>query len=143
MDYKKCLEQFNEAKNEYKDLLRQQRFSFVAKHLKEFDMANVRKIDAIKWDWNPLWHIVSNDKCLLATKRPKLPWLHSFEEVEIIVGNLLWRKKPFKSVPWEVQLVKVFFWHSFNKDVSCAYTLQGTSNASIKKMKIGEYHSTW
>jgi hypothetical protein len=36
-------------------------------------MANARKIEAIKWDWNPLWHIVSNVKCLPMTERPKLP----------------------------------------------------------------------
>jgi hypothetical protein len=54
--------------NEHKDLLRQQRFGFAAMHLKEFDMANAKKIKAIKWDWNPLWHIVNNDKCLFVTK---------------------------------------------------------------------------
>jgi hypothetical protein len=36
-------------------------------------MANARKIEVIKWDWNSLWHVVSNEKCLFATKRPKLP----------------------------------------------------------------------
>jgi hypothetical protein len=51
---------------------------FVIKHLKEFDMANARKIKAIKWDWNPLWHIVCNDKCLLMTERPKLLWSYFF-----------------------------------------------------------------
>jgi hypothetical protein len=35
--------------------------AFVAKCLKEFDMANQTKIEAIKWDWNPLWHIVTNE----------------------------------------------------------------------------------
>jgi len=30
-------------------------------------MANARQIEAIKWDWNPLWHIVNNDKCLPMT----------------------------------------------------------------------------
>ncbi len=105
-------------------------------------MTNVRKIEAIKWDWNPLWHIVSNDKCLLATKRLDLPWLHSFKEAEIIVGNLLQKETPFKSVPWEVWLVNVFCWHLFNKDVSYVCSFQGTSNASIRKMKIGEYHLT-
>jgi hypothetical protein len=89
LEYQKCLQRFNGVENEHKDLLKQQRFGFVVKHLKEFDMTNVRKVEAIKWDWNPLWHIVSNDKCLLATKRLDLPWLHSFKEAEIIVGNLL------------------------------------------------------
>ncbi len=60
-------------KNEHKDLLRQQRFGFVAKCFKEFDMANAKKIEAIKWDCNPLWHLVNNEKCLPTTKRPKLP----------------------------------------------------------------------
>jgi hypothetical protein len=36
-------------------------------------MANVKKIEDIKWDWNPLWHIVNNDKWLLVTERSKLP----------------------------------------------------------------------
>jgi hypothetical protein len=36
-------------------------------------MANVKKIEDIKWDWNPLWHIVNNDKCLLVTERSTLP----------------------------------------------------------------------
>ncbi len=65
-------------------------------------MANARKIGAIKWDWNPLWHIFSNDKCLPMTQRPKLPWLHSYEEAKLITSNLLWRKTFFRSVPWEV-----------------------------------------
>jgi hypothetical protein len=34
---------YNEAENEHKDLLRQQRLGFVAKHFKEFDMANAKK----------------------------------------------------------------------------------------------------
>jgi hypothetical protein len=72
-------------------------------------MANAKEIEAIKWDWNPLWHIVSNDKCLLVIERHELPWSHSFEEVEIIINNLLQRKIPSKNVPWEVQLIKVFF----------------------------------
>jgi hypothetical protein len=80
------------VKNEHKDLLKPQRFGFVVKCLKEFDMANPKRNEAIKWDCNHLWHIVNNDKCLLATKRPKFPWLHFFKEVEIITNNLLWRK---------------------------------------------------
>jgi hypothetical protein len=80
LEYQKFLQWFNEAKNEYKDLLRKQGFGFVVKCLKEFDMANVKKIKVIKWDWNPLWHIFNNDKCLPMTKRPELPWLHSFAE---------------------------------------------------------------
>ncbi len=66
LEYQKHLQRFNEAENEHKDLLRQQRFGFVAKCLKEFDMANAKKIEVIKWDWNTLWHIISNEKCLLA-----------------------------------------------------------------------------
>jgi hypothetical protein len=42
------------VENKHKDSLRQQRFGFVAKCLKEFDMANAKQIEAIKWDWNPL-----------------------------------------------------------------------------------------
>jgi hypothetical protein len=65
-------------------------------------MANARKIEAIKWDWNPLWHIVIDDKCLPMIERPKLPWSHSFERAEIIASNFLRRKTHFRSVPWEV-----------------------------------------
>jgi len=110
LKYQKCLQWFNEAKNEHKDNLRQQRFSFVVKRLKEFDMANARKIEVIKWDWNLLWHIINNDQCLPMTERPELPWLHSSKEAKIIACNLLQRKTPFKNVPWEVWLVKVFFY---------------------------------
>jgi hypothetical protein len=35
------------VENEHKDNLKQQRFDFVTKYLKEFDMANARKIEAI------------------------------------------------------------------------------------------------
>ncbi len=70
-------------------------------------MANARKIKAIKWDWNLLWHIVNNDKCLPMTKKP--PWSHFFEEAKIITSNFMRRKTPFKSLPWKVQLIKVFF----------------------------------
>jgi hypothetical protein len=73
LEYKKCIQWLNEAENEHKDLLKHQRLGFVVKGLKEFDMANARKIEAIKWNWNSLWHVVSDDKCLFVTKRPKLP----------------------------------------------------------------------
>jgi hypothetical protein len=76
------------------------------------------------------------------TKRPKLPWLHSFKEAEIIACNFLQRKIPYKNVPWEVQLGKGFFLRSLDKDVGCAYPFQGANIASIRKMKIGEYHLT-
>ncbi len=54
LDYQKHLQQFCEAKNEHKDNLKPQMLAFVAKCFKEFDMANVTKIEAINWDWNPL-----------------------------------------------------------------------------------------
>jgi len=38
---------------------------------------------------------------------------------------------PYRSVPWEVMLVKVFFWLMFDKDFSCACPLQGASRDSI------------
>jgi len=44
----------NEQKTNIRIYLKQQRLSFVAKGLKEFDVANVKKIEAIKQDWNPL-----------------------------------------------------------------------------------------
>jgi hypothetical protein len=47
LEYQKCIQQFNEVENKHKDLLKHQRFG-IAKHLKEFDMANARKIEAIK-----------------------------------------------------------------------------------------------
>jgi hypothetical protein len=50
LEYHKHLQQFNEAENKHKDLLKQQWFGFVAKHFKEFNMANARKIEVIKWD---------------------------------------------------------------------------------------------
>jgi hypothetical protein len=81
LKYQKCLQWFNEAENKHKDLLRQQRFGFVVKHFK-FDMVNERKIEAIKCDWNPLWHTVSNDKCLPMIERPKLPWSHSSKRLK-------------------------------------------------------------
>jgi hypothetical protein len=62
-----------EVKNEHKDLCGQQSQAFVAKCFKEFDTANAKKIEAIKWDCNLLWHLISNEKCLPTTKRPKLP----------------------------------------------------------------------
>ncbi len=46
LEYKKCLQRFNEVENEHKDLLKHQRFG-IAKHFK-FDMANARKIEVIK-----------------------------------------------------------------------------------------------
>jgi hypothetical protein len=73
LEFQKCLEQFNEVENKHKDLLRQQRLGFVVKCLKEFDMANVRKTEVIKWDWKSLWHVVNNEKCLFVIERPKLP----------------------------------------------------------------------
>jgi hypothetical protein len=106
-------------------------------------MANARKFETIKWDWNLLWHIVSNDKCLHVIKRLELPWSHSFEEAEIIANNLLQKKTTFKNVPWEVWLRKVFFWHSLNNNVSCAYPFQGTNNIAMRKKRMGEYHLTW
>jgi len=47
LEYQKHLQWFNEAENKHKDLLRQQRLGFVAKCIKEFDMA--KKNGAIKW----------------------------------------------------------------------------------------------
>ncbi len=59
--------------NEHNENLRHQRFNFVTKHLKEFDMANVKAIEAIKWDWNPLWHVVNNEQCLPTMNRLEFP----------------------------------------------------------------------
>jgi hypothetical protein len=46
-DYEVSKNDYNEAKNEHKDLLRPQRFGFVIKCLKEFDMANPKRNEAI------------------------------------------------------------------------------------------------
>jgi len=73
LEYQKYLQWYNEAKNKHKDLLRHQKLGFVVQCLKEFDMANVKKVEVIKWDCNPLWHIVTNDKSLPVIERPKLP----------------------------------------------------------------------
>jgi len=43
LEYQKCLQWFNEVENKHKDLLKQQRLGFVAKCIKEFDMANAKK----------------------------------------------------------------------------------------------------
>jgi hypothetical protein len=61
------------VESEHKDLLKQQRLGFVTNHFKEFAMANAKTIEAIKWGWNPLWHIVNNDKCLHVTERLEVP----------------------------------------------------------------------
>jgi hypothetical protein len=61
----------------------------------------------------------------------------------MIVNNLLRRKPPFRSVPWEVQLIKVFLKHFLDNDDKCAYPFQGANNGSIRKMKMGEYHLAW
>ncbi len=42
------LQRFNEAENEHKDLLKQQRLDIVAKHFKEFNISNAKKKEAIK-----------------------------------------------------------------------------------------------
>jgi hypothetical protein len=76
-------------------------------------------------------------------KRLELLWSHSSNEAEIIACIFLRKEITFRNVPLEVWLVKVFFLHSFDKDVNCAYSFQGVNIASIRKMKIGEYHLTW
>jgi hypothetical protein len=70
LKYQKCLQWFNEAENEHKDLSKQQRFGFVVKHFKEFDMVNEKKIETIKWDWNPLCilYIKATVWCLSVTR---------------------------------------------------------------------------
>jgi hypothetical protein len=95
LEYRKILQWFNEVENKHKDLLRHQRLGFAAKHLNEFDVANAKKIEVIKWDWNPLWHIVNEDKCLPMTKRLELPWSHSFKDAKIIASNFMQKKTPF------------------------------------------------
>jgi len=49
----------------------------------------------LEWDWNPLWHIVTNDECLPTTHSPKLPWLHFVHEAIFFSSNLLWKNTPF------------------------------------------------
>jgi len=143
LENQNCLKQFDKMDNKHKDLLKQQRLGFVAKCFKEFNMANARKIEAMKWDWNSLWHVINNEKCLFTTEKPKLPWSHSFEEVKIITSNFLCMKTTLRNVVWEVWLVKVFFWHSLDNDVNCACPLQGINNTSIGNMRMGEYHLAW
>jgi len=40
-------------------------------------------------------------------------------------------------------LMKVFFWLLFDKDLSCACTLQGANWDSINKFSKGKYHHGW
>jgi hypothetical protein len=47
---------------------------------------------------------------------------------------------PYKSVPWEIKLVKVFFWLLFDKDLNCAYPLEGANQDSINKHSKRTYH---
>jgi hypothetical protein len=48
LDYQKKLQYFIKVDNEHKGNLKQQRLGFVFKQLKEFDITNVTKIEAIK-----------------------------------------------------------------------------------------------
>jgi hypothetical protein len=52
---------------------------------------------------------------------------------------MLRHQTPCRNVPWEVMLVKVFFWLLFDKDFSCACPLQEASRDSINKLNEGEY----
>jgi hypothetical protein len=107
--------------------------AFVIKQLNEFDIINASKIEDIKWDWNPLWYIITNDETFLTSDRLELPWSHTFEAVDFISNNLLHHHMPCRSVLWEVMLMKVFFKLLFDKDLSCAYPFQGNNRDSINK----------
>ncbi len=50
LDYHKRFQRFTQAENEHKEHLQQERLAFVTKWLKEFDIADALKIEAIKWD---------------------------------------------------------------------------------------------
>jgi hypothetical protein len=89
LDYQKHLQCFIQAENEHKEHFQQQRLAFVVKRLKEFDIPNASKIEVIKWDWNPLWYIITNDKSFLTSDRLELPCSHTFEKVNFISNNLL------------------------------------------------------
>ncbi len=69
-EYEQCLKQFMLAKIEHKEQVKQQRLGFVAKHLKEFDVANATILEAIKCHWSFMWHIFANDKCLSRMNTP-------------------------------------------------------------------------
>ncbi len=56
---------------------------------------------------------------------------------------MLRHQTPCRNVPWEVMLVKVFFWLLFDKDFSCACPLQKASRDSINKLNEGEYCHGW
>ncbi len=89
LNYQKYLQQFIKVENAHKDNLRQQKLAFVVKQLKEFNISKATKIETIKWDWNPLWHIVTNDECSFTIARHDLPWSHFVKEAKFISSNLL------------------------------------------------------
>jgi hypothetical protein len=89
LNYQKCLQQFIEVENEHKDNLRQQGLAFLVKQLKEFNISNAIKIETIKWEWNLLWHIVTNDECSFTIGGHDLLWTHFVKEAKFISSNLI------------------------------------------------------
>jgi len=56
-----------------------------------------------------LWHIDSNDKCLLVTEWLELPWLHYSKEVEIIASTILRKENTFLKCSLGILTNKGFF----------------------------------
>jgi hypothetical protein len=94
-------------------------------------------------DWNPLWYIITNDETFPIGDRLEFPWSHTFEEVDYMSNNMLQCHTPCRSIPWEIMLMKVYFWLLFDKDLSCACLLQGASWDSINKLSKGKYCDGW
>jgi hypothetical protein len=50
---------------------------------------------------------------------------------------------PYCIVPWEVRLMKVFFWHTLEQDTSCACPIEGATWELMSKLRGGEYSYHW
>ncbi len=96
-------------------------------------------LEAIKWDQSIVWHIFSNDECLLQSERPELLWTHSQEEVKNKCFMFQRKNMPYQIVPWEVRSVKVFFWHTLDQNTSYACSIEGATWESMSKLRRAKY----
>jgi hypothetical protein len=70
-------------------------------------------LEVIKWDSNHVWHIFTNNKCLLWNEHPKLSGTHSQEEVEKMFVVLQWKNTPYQIVPLRSKVnERVFLAHT-------------------------------
>jgi hypothetical protein len=110
---------------------------FVAKQLKEFDVANIGK-----WDWSLVWHIFNNDKCLPPNEWHEVSWTHLEKEVEKICVVFQWKNMACQIVPWEIRLAMVFF-YKLEENTSRTCVIEGAIWESISNLKGGEYLYHW